>query len=332
MPEHLSLHKQNMQILPALVSFTLALVLFNTLTGPGKCSPGAMQVPDKLSLGTGDSSHSIEVGSLRRTFLVHKPEGIASGQRVPVLIAFHGGSGTAQGMPRVSRLNSLADKNKIITVYPQGIDKRWNDGRSIADRTKYDDVGFVEVLIDKLLTDPNIDPARIYLTGISNGGFMCERLVLEIPDKIAGAVIVVAGITKELESMEHAHKCVPMLFALGTNDPLVPFAGGGIGIFQKKGKVESASETAQFWAAHNHCEGKGEISELPVRDAKDPTRVKKTIYRPQAGGQEVISLEIAGGGHTWPSGPQYLPEAIVGKVCHQISNDDLWQFLSSHHL
>jgi polyhydroxybutyrate depolymerase len=332
MSERFSLHKQNIQIPPALVAFTLAFVWFNTLTGPGNCSREATELPGNISLATGDSSHSIDVGSLRRTFLVHKPAGIEPGQRVPVLIAFHGGSGTAEGMPKVSRLNTLADKNKIITVFPQGIDKRWNDGRSIAGRTKYDDVGFVGALIDRLLTDPNIDPARIYLTGISNGGFLCERLVLEIPDKIAGAVVVVAGITKELESMKHAQKSVPMLFALGTNDPLVPFAGGGIGIFQKKGKVESASETAQFWTAHNHCEAKGEISELPVLNAKDPTRVKKTIYRPQAGGQEVIFLEIVGGGHTWPSGPQYLPEAIVGKVCHQISNDDLWQFLSSHHL
>jgi polyhydroxybutyrate depolymerase len=321
--------KQNNPILPAIVSGTFAFVLFNTLTDQGKCNPAGLE---NFSLASGDSSHSIDIGLLRRTFLVHRPEGIAPAQRVAVLIAFHGGSGSAAGMPRLSKLNTLADKNKIIIVYPQGIDKRWDDGRSIPGRTKYDDVGFIRALIDKLLADPNIDPTRVYLTGISNGGFLCQRLVLELPEKIAGAAIVVAGVTKELEAMEHAQKPVPMLFVVGTNDPLVPFAGGGIGFFQKAGMVESASETTKFWAAHNHCEAKGESSELPVLDAKDSTRVKKTVYRPHTGGQEVISLAIEGGGHTWPSGSQYLPEAIVGKVCRQISNDDIWQFLSTHHL
>ena len=313
----------------AFVSVISAFGLLKISAGPALCAPA---VSENFSLDTGDSSHSISFDSGQRAFLVHKPAAIAPHDKVALLLAFHGGGGTAKGMPRLTDLNALADKEKIVVVYPQGIDKHWNDGRPVNDKANCDDVGFIRSLIDVLSKDPNIDPKRIYVTGMSNGGFFCERLVLEMPDKIAGAAVVVAGITKELAALEHGQSPVPMLFILGTDDPIVPFKGGGVGFLHGRGHVEAASETEKFWATHNRCRRDAVASELPVRDAKDPTRVKKTVHRPQQDGADVVFLTVDGGGHTWPSGHQYLPKDIVGRVCHQISDDDIWQFLSSPHL
>jgi polyhydroxybutyrate depolymerase len=52
------------------------------------------------------------------------------------------------------RFNELADRDGFFVVYPQGIDKSWNDGRldkiSGAHRKGIDDVGFFRALIEHL--------------------------------------------------------------------------------------------------------------------------------------------------------------------------------------
>lgn len=54
-------------------------------------------------------------------------------------------------------------------------------------RNQPDDVAFVEALLDDLATVVNVDPKRVYATGISNGGMMCYRLAAELSDRIAAS-------------------------------------------------------------------------------------------------------------------------------------------------
>ncbi len=61
---------------------------------------------------------------------------------------------------------------------------------------------------------------------------------------------------------------------------------------------------------------------------QDDTHVSQTLYTNCQGGAQVGLYSVAGGGHTWPSGEQYLPAALVGRTTHQIDNGDLWAFLS----
>jgi polyhydroxybutyrate depolymerase len=50
-------------------------------------------------------------------------------------------------------------------------------------------------------------------------------------------------------------------------------------------------------------------------------------------GADVQYYIITGGGHTWPGGLQYLPEAVVGRTSRDINASELlWQFFSAHKL
>jgi polyhydroxybutyrate depolymerase len=45
----------------------------------------------------------------------------------------------------------------------------------------------------------------------------------------------------------------------------------------------------------------------------------------------VTLVALAGGGHTWPGGTQYLPKAIVGAVCPELdASRVIWDFFRQH--
>jgi polyhydroxybutyrate depolymerase len=118
----------------------------------------------------------------------------------------------------------------------------------------------------------------------------------------------------------------------GTDDPLVPYQGGEVGLGNiKRGKSLSIAETVAFWRAHNDCPTVPVIAQEPDADPKDGTRVRTETYAPCRDASAVILYAIEGGGHTWPRGLQYLPEAIIGKTSRDIdANTILWNFFKQH--
>lgn len=77
-----------------------------------------------------DSTAAIVIGDLTRTYHVHLPPSYRQSQPTPVVLAFHGGTGVGSRMPGLTGLNDAADREGFIVVYPEGIDRHWNDGRN----------------------------------------------------------------------------------------------------------------------------------------------------------------------------------------------------------
>jgi poly(3-hydroxybutyrate) depolymerase len=147
-----------------------------------------------------------------------------------MIFVLHGGGGKAAHMIRLAEgLPEIAKQRHILLVYPQGIDKGWNDGRdtkiSTAISENVDDAGFLDSLALKLAADYKIPEDKIFITGISNGGMMSQRLACE-----SRAFRAIASVAANLQE-SFAPKCKPSapistLFILGTEDPLVPYGGG----------------------------------------------------------------------------------------------------------
>jgi polyhydroxybutyrate depolymerase len=288
----------------------------------------------KKVLPEGDSTQLFWVEESERSYFAHVPRGLNRAKKVPLVILLHGGGSQGEGMAKLTKFNDIADKNGFIAVYPDGLEKRWNDGREIPRLAQYDDVAFVKSLIEKLVKTNNVDDKRVYVAGISNGGLMVEKLALEIPEKIAAAAALGAGLTEELYGDYSTDKVTNLLLIFGANDPVVPFAGGKFNnpIMGGKGKVYAAGQCISFWIARNDCASDGDTESVEPKVASDQTRIRKTVYSANKGGKEVEILVVDGGGHTWPSGPQYLPEKKIGLVTHQLSNEDIWAFFQNKHL
>jgi polyhydroxybutyrate depolymerase len=141
---------------------------------------------------------SIIFAGLKRTYRIHIPTSYDKANPIPLLIVLHGGGGIGEGMVKLTQggFNKLSDKEGFIVVYPDGIEKHWNDGRENvkyrAHREKIDDIGFISALIEHFEKQYNIDIKRVYATGISNGAMMSFRLGCELSEKMA-AIAPVAG-------------------------------------------------------------------------------------------------------------------------------------------
>lgn len=273
----------------------------------------------------------VVVDGLQRTYQAHVPAYIA--HPAPLLIVLHGGGGAGAGMRRLTDFDRVADQHGFIVVYPDGLQHQWNDGRGSGQRmrTTADDVKFISALIDHLSTRYSIDTNRVYVTGMSNGGFMTYRLACDLSDRIAGFAAVTANISADCAQNCRPTRPVRMLIMNGTDDPIMPYRGGSVGVFGLQlGAVISTEETAKFWA--NAC-GCTEAKERTLPDAvpQEGTGVSITEFTSPTGTGAVVLYSIQGGGHTWPrpSGGQYLPQRRIGRVSREIdASEVIWAFLS----
>jgi polyhydroxybutyrate depolymerase len=281
-------------------------------------------------------------GGLKRTFKTHIPTSFSKSTQLPLVIALHGRGGTGESMILITRkgFNKLADRDGFIVVYPDGIELNWNDGRTDeqardrAHRENIDDVGFISALIDTMAAEYNINPEKVYVTGISNGAIMAYRLACELSHKITAIAPVDGNIPVPLSSECKPEQPVSLLAINNTNDPLVPYNGGDIyGHFHRVdlGRVLSVKQSIMFWVDRDRCSIPPVVTKEPDRDPYDGTTVTRIAYQNGTDGSEVILYEVEGGGHTWPGGVQYLPVWLIGKTSRDIdANEVIWSFFRMH--
>ncbi len=304
------------------------LVVFIAIAG----AAGAPSAPRAIALArAGDSSSALSVGGQSRTYDLHVPPAYDGKAPLPLVLALHGGGGTGKGMPGLTHLSALADRKGFIVVYPDGIQRRWADGRgtTVADRNGIDDVGFLAALVAKLASELAVDPHRVYATGISNGGFMSQRLACELSGTIAAVAVVAATMGEALAARCEPTRPVPLLLIHGTKDPLVPWDGGQVTI-GAGGRILSVAATIQKWVTLNGCAPTATVT-LDPEDPTTGTRIRREVYGQCKDGAEVILFAVDGGGHTWPGGPQYLPERFIGKTNRTLdASEAIWEFFRRH--
>ncbi len=280
--------------------------------------------------------------NLKRTFTIYIPVAYDKTVQMPTIIALHGRGTNGKGMMLVTKkgFNRIADKEGFLVVYPDGIERNWNDGRrdeeanDRAHRENIDDVGFISALINFMIAEYNADPQRIYITGISNGAMMAYRLACELSHRIAAIAPVDGNIPYLLADECSPSEPVSVLAINNVLDPLVPFKGGEVHNHKKTiklGRVLSVQESIAFWVKWNRCHKDPIVTVIPDTDPDDGTRVIKEVYGKGSNGTEVSLYSIEGGGHTWPGGFQYLPKRRIGRTSRDIdANEVIWSFFKKH--
>jgi polyhydroxybutyrate depolymerase len=270
-------------------------------------------------------SATFEFGGLSRTYLVHVPPGHPTG----LVVNLHGGGSNGSQQERLTNFDAIADASGFVVVYPDGIDNNWADGRGASepDRRGIDDVGFLTALAGKLQNEHGIDPGHVFATGMSNGGFMANRLGCDRADVFA-AVAPVAG-TLGAGVACNPSRPVAVLEVHGTADPLVPFGGGTMRGRGGTSDIVSAPAMVERWRTADACQGAPATETLA--NAGDGTVVHRFASTSCAAGTAVVFYQVDDGGHTWPGGPQYLPKAIIGPTTHAFrASDAIGQFFTAH--
>ncbi|CPR11982.1 LpqC protein [Mycobacterium bohemicum DSM 44277] len=272
-----------------------------------------------------DIAGTFRADGMDRTYRLHVPPG----NPVGLVLSLHGGGGTGVGQQGLTDFDAVADAHALLVAYPDGYDKSWADGRgaSPADRRHVDDAGFLVALAGRLATDYGVPAGHVFVTGMSNGAFMSNRLACEHADAFA-AVAAVAG-TLGAGVGCNPSRPVSVLAAHGTADPLVPFNGGEV---RGRGGVShaiSARGMVDRWRSVDGCQGDPSVQPLP--GAGDGTLVRRFDWASCAASTEVVFYQIDSGGHTWPGGKQYLPKAIIGATARGLdASEVIAQFFLAH--
>ena len=291
--------------------------------------------------------HELEVEGVKRSYRLHVPEAIESTTTpVPLVFVLHGGGTSAAVISRAG-WSPLADEKKFIVVYPDGINQHWNDGR---DASKYaqqdantDDVAFILAIIDEVSEKHPVDQSRVYTTGLSNGGFMSQRLAIEAADHFAAAATVIATLPTPYAdgTRPFAPKAaVSILFMNGTEDTFMPYEGGKLTPNLTPYRIDNDShdfgqgtaiatdQAVALWLAHNQLNDvEPVVATLPDRDPDDGCRVIHSRWSDRGNPAVVELYRVEGGGHTIPGGSQYLPKRIIGPLCGDIDGIRVvWEF------
>lgn len=280
-------------------------------------------------------SRTIVVGAVEREYRLHVPATLPASP-VPLVFVFHGGNGQSLGTSRLTGFSEVADKERFIVVYPQGIGRNWNDGRvtqfSQAHRDNIDDLAFFDSLLASISRQHRIDANRIYATGISNGAIFAHYLAANRAEKLAAIAPVVGGIAVPFNERFKPTSPVSVLVVQGTDDRLIPFNGGKVagGDRQDRGSIIGTNDSIRLWIRANGCNNAPTTKLLADRDPNDGCRTEEQRWDGGRGQTEVVLWRVQGGGHTWPSGPQYLPERVIGRVTRDFGSAEIWQFFQSH--
>ena len=294
---------------------------------------------DRAPLPPGDHSRPLNHKRLARSYILHLPPA-ASAAALPLVIAFHGGGGNAQGFQQYAGLDAVADREGFAVVYPNGTGHpmlggrrllTWNAGRCCgwALDHKIDDVGFTLRVIESVAQLARIDRSRIYATGHSNGAMMSYRLAAEAADQIA-AIAPVAG-AMNLKREFAPSRSVPVLHIHSIDDPRALYAGGDNKSFAGTTiHHEPVVASLQLWEKRNRCAG----AELERRKAAAPNGQGEQLAVHLAAncpkGAAVELWRLSGVGHAWPGeNPGPLPERVMGPHSNIISAaEEAWKFFA----
>jgi polyhydroxybutyrate depolymerase len=278
---------------------------------------------------------SLRAGERERSWAVYVPATLAP--RPALVLALHASMGDGEQMRAGTgyRFDELADRDGFTVAYPDGFEEHWNDCRRVApyraNTLDVDDVGFLRALVARLVLDLGVDPARVFATGLSNGGQMAYRLALEAPDLVAAVAPVAAGLPDE-ENLDCARggRPVAVLIVNGTLDPMNPFAGGRValyGVWGDRGTVLSSDASAAYWAALAGHSTPPRHQRYPDLRRDDGSWAELVTWS-DGTGPEVAHLVLHGGGHTFPH-PRWRYPRFLGATNHDVdAASEIWDFFA----
>ncbi|MBX9640032.1 MAG: prolyl oligopeptidase family serine peptidase [Mycobacteriaceae bacterium] len=290
----------------------------------GGCFGGGHAVgsPEPSAIPVGKSTQSIQWAGATRTLHVYRPQGLTGA--TPLVLMLHGGFGSGTQAENAYHWDTEADQGRFLVAYPDGLGRAWNAGSCCGNpsQNKLDDVGFISAALAAIERQAPVDPARVYVTGMSNGAMMALRLACETD--LFAAIAPVAG---TLVTDCSRARPTSVLQIHGTADASVPYTGG-------PGKSLKANGTPRVdgppvptvnaaWRTIDHCG--------PPTSTTTGVLTTETATCPD--GRTVELISVADAGHQWPGGVRGpvlerlgLPEPSTALD----ATDTIWQFFSQH--
>jgi polyhydroxybutyrate depolymerase len=233
------------------------------------------------------------IGGGRRVLVRASP----STTRRPAVVVLHGYTGVPERIETASGWTPFARQRGAVVAYPEGTPVAaggfgWNTGSARFSTSGVDDVGYLVGVIDHLVATACVDPARILVTGESNGGAM-TLLAACSPELAARAALfapVIPAIDQGVVDRCGDGPPVALVALAGRLDPVIPYDG-----VYPAGQIPLLAQEA--WFAQVAMRRNGCAGHLDRRPLAGATAIT-------AGGcpADPLLVAIDDGTHTWPGG------------------------------
>jgi polyhydroxybutyrate depolymerase len=253
------------------------------------------------------------------------PAAYTGNAAVPLVLNLHGYGSNNFEQEIYGDFRAVADTANFLIVHPNGtVDQSgsrfWNTFNTGA---TVNDVQFLSNLIDSLSATYNIDPNRIYSTGMSNGGFMSYTLACELSDRVAAIASVTGSMTTFNLNTCNPGRPVPVMEIHGTADATVPYNGGGA-----FGNFAPIPDVLAAWVDKNNCNPTPIFTAVPNTVTNDGCTAERYLYPDGDLGSTVEHYKIIGGAHTWPGA-----FIALGATNYDIkASPEIWRFFRQYRL
>jgi polyhydroxybutyrate depolymerase len=255
-----------------------------------------------------DANWTVTVGSVNRMARVHVPASYDPAKRTPLVINAHGRTSNGSQQAWLSHMIQKSDAEGFIVIHPESNTSptSWNSGGGCCDpaySANVDDIGFIRKVLDDAEAKLCVDTSRVFVTGLSNGGYLAHSVACAMADRVA-AIGAVAGLL-QLQTCG-ATKPMPVFLVHGTADTLVSY--------------DWVPATVNYWKAKNGCTTQATTYTNGVASC--------VTHGGCTAGADVVLCTIQGGGHQWPGG-EAVP--FLGTKSDDINATNVqWSFFVAH--
>ena len=285
---------------------------------------GLAQAPAVALDDTSGALRTLTVDGVEREWQILVPDSYRDGERVPLVLEFHGTGATPESQTELSGFPALAKEQGFLLVAPVARYQRVQDQRLTWNVDLHDDavddVAFIDALLDRVSAQYAVDPARIYAVGFSGGARMSSRLACDLSDRIA-AISAVAGLRFPEDCQPS--RPVPVIAFHGRKDVINHYEHQPNSPDYWRMGVEDA---LTGWIGNNGCNARPKVERLGNNDAR-------LAYVDCRQGANVTFYRSELANHTWPGTPladgireRWGPETVSDVPATTLT----WAFFASH--
>eukprot|EP01117_Protostelium_nocturnum_P011769 TRINITY_DN4291_c0_g1_i1.p1 TRINITY_DN4291_c0_g1~~TRINITY_DN4291_c0_g1_i1.p1 ORF type:complete len:311 (+),score=70.86 TRINITY_DN4291_c0_g1_i1:71-1003(+) len=198
-----------------------------------------------------------------------------------------------------------------VTPAIKGV-RAWNGGTCCQGGTA-DDVKYTQMAISMVMKVAKVNPKRIFALGISNGGYMVERLACESEPLFAGIASCAGNTLVGKGGQDGQRSCdksfgngkLNYIHLHGLDDFVVPWSGEDIHHGEKM-MLPSILSTAASWATRMGCQG----ASSTLRDGP----ITNLVWNNCRGGTRAELVTVAGHGHEWFSIGNFTTQNYVFNI------------------
>jgi len=251
-------------------------------------------------------SDSILIDDIFRTFHFNKPSNLNNTSSL--IFILHGSGNSGKQMMNInSKIESIAESENLLLVYPDGYKHFWNECRKMANSEAniidVNEIGFFNSMIEYFTINYQVSRTQIFVIGTSGGGHMAYKLALTMPKKFKAITAIIANLpdAANMDCVESKIP-IPIMIINGTNDPVNPYNGGEIKVAPPTilGSVQSTDETFKYWANLAGYAGNPKMEKLDDADPSDGKTIEKYTFK-SFDKPEITLLKVINGKHDYPN-------------------------------